>query len=74
MTETDKEYLLIPVEGKKIDKKGYVKVYTPKRNAYKIPTKKGIKIPKELDSRIFLAIYKYKDAIKLIDQLPYLEE
>ena len=69
-----KRHLLLPVEGKRIDKKSEVKVYTPKRNAYKIPAEKGIKIPKELESRVFLAIYKYKDAIKLIDQLPYCEE
>jgi len=63
-----KRYLLLPVKDKKIDKKGDVKVYTPKRKAYKI---EGTKIPKELQLRDFLGIYKYKEAIKLIKKLPY---
>lgn len=66
-----KRYLLVAIKGKKIDKKGDVKVYTPKRKAYKVDAKKGTKIPKELQDRMFLCICKYKAAIKLIDKLPY---
>jgi len=67
-----KKYLLVAVKGKKIDKKtGDVKVYTPKRKAYKIDSKKDTKIPKELQLRDFLGIYKYKEAIKFIKKLPY---
>lgn len=66
-----KRYLFLAVKGKKIDKKGDVEVYTPKRNAYKLPAKKGTKIPKELQDRMFLCICNYKEAIKLIDKLPY---
>ena len=66
-----KKYLLVAVEGKKINKKGDVKVYTPKRKAYKVDAKKGTKIPTELQLRDFLGIYKYKEAIKFINKLPY---
>ena len=66
-----KSYLLLPIKDKKIDKKGDVKVYTPKRKAYKVDPTKGYPIPKELQLRDFLGIYKYTDAIKFIKELLY---
>ena len=66
-----KTYLITPVKGSRIDKKGDVKVYTPKRKAYKVDAKKGHPIPKELQCRFFLDVYKYEEAISLIDKLAY---
>ncbi len=59
-----KKYLLRPVTGKKINKQGKVKVYTPKRKSYK-------NIKSEEEGRFFLTIYPYKEAIILIDKLQY---
>ena len=61
-----KKYLLIPVKGKRINKSGDVKVYTPKRKAY-------AKGSSEEKNRMFLSVYTYKKAIKLIDKLSYIE-